>query len=390
MNGPLRGVRVVELGGMGPGPFGAMALSELGADVVRVDRAGGGTAFPGDPGLDSLNRGKRSIVLDLKRREAVAALLDLIAAADVVIDPFRPGVAERLGIGPDECLARNPRLVYARMTGWGQSGPRAQTAGHDINYISVTGALNSIGPHAGPPQIPLNLIGDFGGGGTYLIIGILAALYEVKLTGRGQTIDAAIIDGVSHLLTSILGIHAAGSWIDHRESNFLDGGAHYYHIYETSDEKFMAVGAIEPKFYHELLRVLGTDVDPARQNVEEDWPATTELFAEVFASRTQDQWVAAFEGVDACVTPLHSLTEAIDDPQMTARESITVKDGHLESAAAPRFSLYEAQTASTPPIPGQDTLAILSSWGIPNGPDLVATGAAHQSCTESRATETAE
>lgn len=379
MTGPLRDVKVVELGGMGPGPFGAMMLAELGAEVVRVDRAGGaGTGFPGDPRLDSLNRGKRSIILNLKRSEAVAALLNLISSADVVIDPFRPGVAERLGVGPDDCLARNPRLVYARMTGWGQSGPRAKDAGHDINYISLTGALNAIGTRSGPPQIPLTLVGDFGGGGTYLVIGVIAALYEAKLSGRGQVIDAAIVDGASHLLTSILGIRAAGAWSDRRESNFLDGGAPFYHVYATSDGKYMAVGAIEPQFYRALITTLGAQVDPAKQHLEADWPETTQLFAELFATRTQDEWTAAFAGVDACTTPVRSFAEAAADPQVHARKALVESDGVLTSGPAPRFSLYNATLPSEPPVPGSDTLSVLQSWGVANGAELIASEAAYQ------------
>ena len=379
MNGPLRNVKVVELGGMGPGPFGAMMLAELGAEVVRVDRAhGGGTGFPGDPRLDTLNRGKRSIILDLKKSEAVTALLDLIASADVVIDPFRPGVAERLGIGPDDCLARNPGLVYARMTGWGQSGPRAKEAGHDINYISLTGALNAIGAQAGPPQIPLTLVGDFGGGGTYLVIGIVSALYEAKISGRGQIIDTAIVDGASHLLTSILGIRAAGAWSDERESNFLDGGAPFYHVYATADDRYMAVGAIEPKFYRALIDTLGAQIDPAKQHVEADWAETTQLFAELFAARTQQAWIAAFEGVDACTTPVRSFAEAATDPQVAARKALVETNGILSSCPAPRFSLYDAATPSEPPVPGSDTLAVLESWGVTNVPELISSEAAHQ------------
>ncbi len=269
--GPLSGCRVVELAGIGPGPFAGMILADLGAEVVRVDRPA-----PGEPRaerFDVLGRGKKSVVLDLKRPEAVAAVLDLVAAADALIEGYRPGVAERLGLGPAECLARNPRLVYGRMTGWGQEGPLAQQAGHDIAYIAVTGALHAIGEEGGPPQIPLNLLGDFGGGSTYLVIGVLAALWAVRGGAPGQAVDAAIVDGAAHLLAMTHGMLAAGGWADERGVNLLDGGAPYYAVYATADGRHMAVGALEPKFYAEFLARLGLDEDPARQHDRSGWAA---------------------------------------------------------------------------------------------------------------------
>lgn len=377
--GPLRGYRVIELGGMGPGPFASMLLSELGAEVLRIDRndnSGGG--YPSDPRLDSLNRGKFSLGLNLKDPQAADVLLSMVEQADIVIDPFRPGVAERLGVGPDACLARNPKIIFARMTGWGQTGPASTLAGHDINYIGLTGALHAIGEPEGPPTVPLNLVGDFGGGANYLLIGILAALIEVQRTGRGQVIDAAIVDGVSHLLTSIHGLMAGSRWEDQRGSNILDGGAPFYRVYETSDAKHMAVGAIEPKFYAGLIRVLGVDVDLAQQLNQSLWPAATELFAQKFLNRTQDEWISAFEGVDACVTPVRSLTEAAADPHIASRKAITDASGYLVSAPAPRFSLYETGNQVPPPYPGQDTASVLRRWNIPGVDELIAQGVAFQ------------
>jgi alpha-methylacyl-CoA racemase len=382
MTGPLQDVRVIELGGMGPGPFGTMMLAELGADVIRVDRAGGsggsGGGFPGDPRLDSLNRGKRSIVLNLKDRDAIDSLLALIDAADVLVDPFRPGVAERLGVGPDVCLARNPRLAYARMTGWGQDGPRALAAGHDINYIAPTGVLSAIGESDGAPQIPLNLVGDFGGGGTYLVIGILAALREAERSGHGQVIDVAIADGTSHLLASIHGLMAGGAWKDERGANFLDGGAPFYHVYETSDGRYMSVGAIEPQFYAALISVLSVDGVAADQMDQDVWPATTKRFAAVFAGRSQAEWVEAFEGVDACVVAVQSLNEAAEDPHLKNRGVLRMIDGAPVAAAAPRFSRYTTGVAQGAPMPGEHTKDVFRDWGVGGVEALLASGAAAQ------------
>ena len=362
--GPLAGCRVLELAGLGPGPFAAMLLADLGAEVVRVDRPGSGGLFAGMERTDLLNRGKKSVVLDLKDPGGARIALDLAGRADVLIEGYRPGVAERLGIGPAECLARNPRLVYGRMTGWGQDGPLAQLAGHDIAYIAVTGALHAIGTAGGPPQIPLNLLGDFGGGGTYLVIGILAALNEVHRSGRGQVVDAAIVDGAAHLLAMAHSMLAAGGWSDERGVNLLDGGAPYYSVYETSDGRYMAVGALERKFYVELLARLGLDADPAFQNDRTRWPELRKRIATAFAERTQASWSEVFGESDACVAPVVSLREAAAHPHMRARGSIIERDGVMQPAPAPRFSLTPAALGTPPPVPGQDTDEVLAAWGV--------------------------
>ena len=360
--GPLSGVTVIELAGIGPGPFAAMLLADLGADVIRVDRP----AAPGPaPAADVLGRGKRSIVLDLKRPEAVEALLALTATADVLIEGNRPGVTERLGVGPDDVWARNPRLVYGRMTGWGQDGPWAHTAGHDIGYLALTGALHAIGPADGPPVPPLNLVGDFGGGSTYLVIGILAALAEAARTGRGQVVDAAILDGASHLLAAIHQMLGSGRWIDRRGSNLLDGGTPYYAVYETSDGGHMAVGALEPKFYAEFVRLLGVDVDPADQQDREQWPALRATFAAAFAGRTRDEWAAVFDGTDACVAPVLGLREAASHPQVAARGSVVEHDGVLQPGPAPRFSGHSVPDGVAPsPAPGAHSREVLITAGL--------------------------
>ena len=362
--GPLAGCRVVELAGIGPGPFAGMILADMGAEVVRVDRPGEGMLFPGAERFDLLNRGKKSVLLDLKRPADVRTALELVARADVLIEGYRPGVAERLGVGPDQCLARNPALVYGRMTGWGQDGPLAGQAGHDIAYIALTGALHAIGEAGGPPQIPLNLLGDFGGGGTYLVIGILAALWAVRLGAPGQVVDAAIVDGTSHLLALTHGLLAAGGWTDERGVNLLDGGAPFYSIYATSDGRHMAVGALEPKFYAELLDRLGLDEDPGRQHDRAAWPALRERMAGAFANKTQTQWSEIFAGSDACVAPVLSLREAAGHPHLKARGSFVTRDGILQPAPAPRFSATPAALGPPPPEPGEHTEEVLRAWGI--------------------------
>ncbi|MGK5632279.1 CaiB/BaiF CoA transferase family protein, partial [Streptomyces sp. URMC 123] len=307
--GPLAGVRVIELAGIGPGPFAAMLLGDLGADVVRVDRPGGGELAVA-PEADVINRNKRSVLLDLKSAEGRRAALDLVARADVLIEGYRPGVAERLGVGPAECHARNPRLVYGRMTGWGQEGPLAERAGHDIGYIAVTGALGLSGPADGPPAFPANLLGDYAGGSLYLVVGVLAALHHARSTGAGQVVDAAIVDGTAHLTTMIHGMLAAGGWRDRRAANLLDGGCPFYGTYETSDGGHMAVGALERRFYDAFLDRLGiADRAPAREDPER-WDELRTLIADRFASRTRAEWTAVFEDSDACVAPVLSLREA--------------------------------------------------------------------------------
>ncbi|MEV5371963.1 CaiB/BaiF CoA-transferase family protein [Streptomyces albogriseolus] len=363
-DGPLTGVRVVELAGIGPGPFAAMLLADLGADVVRVDRPGG----PGlgiDPARDVTNRNKRSVVVDLKAPDGAARVLDLAERADILIEGYRPGVAERLGVGPEECRARNPRLVYGRMTGWGQDGPLADRAGHDIGYIAVTGALGMTGEPSRPPVAPANLLGDYAGGSLYLVVGILAALHHARASGTGQVVDAAIVDGTAHLTSMIHGMLAAGVWQDRRGANLLDGGCPYYGTYATADGGHMAVGALEPRFYAEFLRLLDlTDLAGAHADVTR-WPELRARVAERFASRTRDAWTAVFEGTDACVAPVLSLREAPHHPHLAARSTFTDHAGITQPAPAPRFSATPATVRTGPARPGADTEDVARDWGVP-------------------------
>lgn len=382
--GPLDGCRVVELGGIGPGPFAGMFLADLGAEVVRVDRPERIDEVGAGGPADVLNRGKRSAVIDLKHPAGSAALLQLAGRADVLIEGFRPGVTERLGIGPHECLARNPRLVYGRMTGWGQDGPLAAAAGHDINYIALTGALGAIGTAGGPPQIPLNLVGDFGGGGCYLVIGVLAALHCAQRTGRGQVVDAAIVDGTAHLLASTFAKLARGAWTDERGVNLLDGGRPFYAVYETKDARHMAVGALEAKFYRRLVDLLDLDVDPDRQHDRSTWPALRLRLERRFAERTQQEWTALVEGSDACVAPVVALTEAAAHPHLAARGSVVARDGVVQPAAAPRFSATPSNAGAPAPAVGADTRAVLGDWGVGDIDELVDSGAAVQAGTGRR------
>jgi alpha-methylacyl-CoA racemase len=361
--GPLAGLKVIELGGIGPSAFGGMILADLGAEVIRVDRPGAGSGALIPPELDLLNRGKRSIVLDLKKPAAVDAVLDLVELSEVVIEGFRPGVAERLGLGPADVRERNPRVVYGRMTGWGQFGPLAPRAGHDIDYIAITGALAAIGPAGGPPQIPLSLVGDFGGGATYLVIGVLAALREAARTGQGQVIDAAIVDGANHLLTAVHALRAYGTWIDERGMNEYDGGSPFYSVYETGDQRYMAVGAIEPRFYAELLRVLDLDEDPSRQHDRDNWPSLRIKLAGAFRTRSQTEWTTVFEGTDACVAPVLDVAEARFHPQMIARRNVLDIDGVAQPAPAPRFSGHRDLRPPLPVPLGTDTFEILQWVG---------------------------
>ncbi|MCP9989792.1 CoA transferase [Streptomyces albogriseolus] len=363
-DGPLTGVRVVELAGIGPGPFAAMLLADLGADVVRVDRPGG----PGlgiDPARDVTNRNKRSVVVDLKALDGAARVLDLAERADILIEGYRPGVAERLGVGPQDCRARNPRLVYGRMTGWGQDGPLADRAGHDIGYIAVTGALGMTGEPGRPPVAPANLLGDYAGGSLYLVVGVLAALHHARATGTGQVVDAAIVDGTAHLTSMIHGMLAAGVWQDRRGANLLDGGCPYYGTYATADGGHMAVGALEPRFYAEFLRLLDlTDLAGAHADVTR-WPEVRTRVAERFASRTRDAWTAVFEGTDACVAPVLSLREAPHHPHLAARSTFTDHAGITQPAPAPRFSATPATVRTGPARPGADTEDVARDWGVP-------------------------
>ncbi|MGW9170277.1 CaiB/BaiF CoA transferase family protein [Streptomyces decoyicus] len=364
-NGPLSGVRVVELAGIGPGPFAAMLLADLGADVVRVDRPGG----PGlsiDPAYDITNRNKRSVLVDLKSPDGVAQVLELVERADVLVEGYRPGVAERLGVGPEECLARNPRLVYGRMTGWGQQGPLADTAGHDIGYIAVTGALGMIGSPDGPPAIPANLLGDYAGGSLYLVIGVLAALQHARTEGgAGQVVDAAIVDGTAHLTAMIHGMLAAGGWQDRRSANLFDGGAPFYGAYETADGGYMAVGALEQRFYGEFIRLLGIGQEAPSRDDLAAWGELRTTIAARFKTRTREEWTAVFEESDACVAPVLSLREAPQHPHLAARGTFVEHSGLTQPAPAPRFSRTPGAVRRPPAQPGADTAEIARDWQVP-------------------------
>lgn len=364
--GPLAGVRVVELGGIGPVPFCAMLLSDLGADVIRIDRPPG---FDGgvhtDPRFNLLNRGRRSAGIDLKKPEAVAAVLRLAAKADALIEGFRPGTAERLGLGPADCHAVNPRLVYGRMTGWGQDGPRANEPGHDINYISLTGALHAIGRAGEGPSIPLNLIGDFGGGSLYLALGVVSAILESRQSGKGQVVDAAMVDGAASLMTLIYGLVAAGYWTDERGANRLDSGAPWYNVYETSDGKYVSIGANETRFFRNAVKLLGLEeADLPDQHDKSGWPLMRERFAAVFRTRSRDEWVALAEGKEVCIAPILSLGEAPQDPHLKARKTFIELDGIWQPAPAPRFSRTQAVVQRPPARPGEHTEEVLRDWGL--------------------------
>ncbi|MDQ1014770.1 CaiB/BaiF CoA transferase family protein [Streptomyces afghaniensis] len=362
--GPLTGVRVVEMAGIGPGPFAAMLLADLGADVVRVDRPGGpGLAI--DPAYDVTNRNKRSVLVDLKSPDGPEQVLDLAARADVLVEGYRPGVAERLGVGPEPCHARNPALVYGRMTGWGQDGPLADRAGHDIAYLAPTGTLGMIGRPDEPPPAPANLLGDYAGGSLYLVVGILAALHHARATGTGQVVDAAIVDGVSHLATMIHGMLAAGGWQDRRGANLLDGGCPYYGTYETADGRYMAVGALEPRFYEEFLALLGIEDQAAARKDVSRWGELREQVAARFKSRTRDEWTAVFDGTDACVAPVLSLREAPHHPHLAARGTFTEHGGITQPAPAPRFSATPTSVRTGPARPGADTADVARDWDVP-------------------------
>lgn len=367
--GPLTGLKVVELAGLAPGPFCGMLLADMGADVIRVDRVAdvhGGD--PDRPPTYLLGRGRRSIGVDLKHPDGVAVLLELVSGADVFIEGFRPGVAERLAIGPDECRARNPRLVYGRMTGWGQDGPYAASAGHDINYIALAGALEPLGRNGQPPTPPLNLVGDFGGGGMLLAFGVLAGVFEAQRSGQGQVIDAAMVDGSALLMTIIHGLRVAGMWNDERGTNMLDTGAHFYDAYETSDGKYVSIGSIEPQFYAALLRGLGLEDEhlPHQQN-RSQWPALKERVAAIIKTKTRDEWCEVFEGTDACFAPVLTIPEAVEHPHNVARRTFVEVAGVPQPAPAPRFDRTPAEIAGPPPHAGQHTDEVLRQAGYDDG-----------------------
>jgi alpha-methylacyl-CoA racemase len=363
----LDGFRVVEMGGIGPAPFAGALLGDLGADVLRIDRiARPGTEPDLPPRFDFYNRNKRSVALDLKQPEAVASVLHLVAKADALIEGFRPTVMERLGLGPEACLAINPRLVYGRMTGWGQEGPIAQEAGHDINYLALTGALHCLGDGDLPPPPPLNLVADLGGGALYLVVGLLAAAMEARQSGRGQTFDVAMIDGVTHLMSAFQAFRQQGSWTERRTDNIVDGGAPFYRSYTTRDGKFVAVGAIEPHFYANLVKVMGlAGENLPEQNDRPAWPKMRERFAQIFAMRTRDEWVVAAAGRDACLAPVLTIDEAPKHPQMEARDVYTMFDGLRHPSPAPRFSRTPSELRRSTPSPGRDSRQALADWGIP-------------------------
>lgn len=364
--GPLTGVTVIEMPALGPSPFCGMMLGDMGAEVIKIDRvaaSGLGIEFPAE--YDLRNRNKRSVALDLKSEAGKAALRALVAKADVVIEGFRPGVAERLGFGPEDCLALRPSLVYARATGWGQEGPLAQTAGHDINYIALSGALGMLGAAEGPPTIPLNLLGDYAGGAMAMAFGIVCALFHARASGHGQVVDAAMVDGVNTLLTVFHGFRQAGM-LHPRGQNILDGGAPYYRCYQTADGEWMAVGAIEPKFYAELLALLGLDPSTLpKQNDRAGWPALTELFAATFRQKTRRDWEAVFQGSDACVSPVLSLDEAMAHPHAVARGGFEILDGIQHPIPVPRLSVTPGRISANSPKPGADTEAVLRAAGVP-------------------------
>ncbi|MEW2360218.1 CaiB/BaiF CoA-transferase family protein [Spirillospora sp. NPDC029432] len=379
--GPLSGVRVIELAGIGPGPFAAMLLADLGADVIRVDRASAAKPGRATGGSDFTNRGKRSIAVDLKSERGKEVVLGLVEKSDILLEGFRPGVTERLGLGPDDCLARNPKLVYGRMTGWGQQGPLAQSAGHDIGYIAITGSLHAIGRAGGPPQVPMNLLGDFAGGSMYLVVGVLSALLESKTSGKGQVVDAAIVDGTAHLTTFIHGFLAGGMWQDERGTNMLDTGAPWYDVYETSDGRHMAVGAIEPQFYAEFVRLLGLEGEEGLPGQHEQgrWPEMRERFAAAFRTRTRDEWAKVFLPSDSCVAPVLSLREAYDHPFNTERDVFVERGGQKQPAPAPRFSRTAAETDGVPVLPGGQSRDVLTDLGFDDVDGLLESGAVVQS-----------
>jgi len=363
--GPLAGIKIIEFAGLGPAPFCAMMLSDLGAEIIRIDRKSSRpetiTTRPGNP----VDRGRRSLAVDLKRPEGIALVLKLIAQADALLEGFRPGVMERLGLGPDVCLAQNRRLVYGRMTGWGQTGPLAQAAGHDINYIALTGALHAMGRAGEPPAPPLNLVGDYGGGGMLLAVGVLAALLETRTSGKGQIIDAAMTDGSATLMTLFYGMKAAGLWSSQRSANLLDGAAHFYDTYACSDGRFIAIGAIEPQFYALLLELCNIeDPDFSRQMNPASWPQLKDKLTTLFKTRSRQQWCELMEGTDVCFAPVLDMEEAPQHPHNKARETFITRDGVVQPAPAPRFSRTVSEVQHSPARPGEHSKQILLDWGF--------------------------
>jgi alpha-methylacyl-CoA racemase len=364
--GPLEGIRVVEIAAIGPAPMCCMLLSDLGAEVLRVDRVDAGAdLIPAPARFQVLHRGRRSIRVDMKSPAGKEVVLRLVEKADALVEGFRPGVMERLGLGPAVCHERNARLVYGRMTGWGQEGPLAETAGHDIDYLAITGALHAIGRAGEPPVPPLNLVADFGGGAMYLAVGLLSALVERQRSGLGQVVDAAMVDGVAHLTTMVHGLMAAGAWRDERGVNVLDTGAPFYDVYRTRDGKYLAVGALEPRFFATLVRLLELpEADRARQLSPSEWPALRASLAGRLLEKTRDEWCAVFAGSDACVAPVLSFTEAKEHPHLAGRGTFVAIDGVVQPSPAPRFSRTSPAVPAAAHEPGADTLAALGDWGF--------------------------
>lgn len=382
--GPLVGVRIVEFAGIGPGPFAAMLLADLGADVVRIDRASARSGLAGDSHYEASLRGRRSIAVDLKSPDGVATALELVRGADALIEGFRPGVMERLGLGPDDCLAVNPKLVYGRMTGWGQDGPYASAAGHDINYISLAGALAHYARAGQAPTPPINMVGDFGGGGMFLAFGVVCALLSAQRDGRGQVVDAAMVDGTATLMTMLWSMMQNGLWNEREPgTNLLDTGAHFYDVYECGDGKYVSIGSIEPQFYAELLQVLGLTDDPdfARQMDAARWPELKDRLAVIFRTRTQAEWCELMEHTDICFAPVLTMSDAAAHPHNVARATFVTLDGHTQPAPAPRFSVTPGAIASAPARPGEHTREVLAEWGVDTGriDALLAAGAVVQS-----------
>jgi alpha-methylacyl-CoA racemase len=363
--GPLQGFRILEVAGIGPGPFAAMMLADMGAEVLRLDRLGGGRGPAGVP-ANILDRGRRSVALDLKHPDAVELVLRLVEGADALTEGFRPGVMERLGFGPDVCLARNPRLVYGRMTGFGQEGPYAGMAGHDINYIALGGVLAHIGRRGEAPVPPINLVGDFGGGGMLLAFGVVCALLEASRSGQGQVVDAAMVDGSAVLMAMMHGMRAMGFWSDERGGNIIDTGAHFYDAYETADGGYVSIGSIEPQFYAELLRLTGLEGEPdlPAQMDRSAWPAMKERLAAIFKTKTRDEWCRIMEGSDVCFAPVLSMAEAPGHPHNQSRGTFVEVAGIVQPAPAPRFSRTRPEISGPPSPPGADTVPALADWGL--------------------------
>ncbi len=370
--GPLEGLKIIELAGIGPGPFCAMLLADMGAEVLRIDRtAEADLGVATERRFAVLNRSRRSIAVDLKNPEGVATVLRLVENADALIEGFRPGVTERLGLGPEVCLERNPRLVYGRMTGFGQDGTVAHAAGHDINYIALSGTLDAIGQSGGPPTPPLNLVGDFGGGGMFLAFGVVAALLETRQSGEGQVIDCAMTEGAAYLATSAYGWQASGFWSPERGSNIVDTGAHFYNTYETKDGKYVSIGSIERKFYRELLEKTGLDNEDLPEQMDRaSWPAMKTRMAEIFKSKTRDEWCEIMEGSDICFAPVLNFAEVGEHAHNQARQSFIEVEGVLQPAPTPRFSRTKPEVQRPPAGPGDNTRESLSDWGF--GADEIA------------------